>query len=232
MSNLTLVKNNNVAKVNKGRTTKIDRYNLVNKLINYLADNQSYAYIAKQLTHYVRNRKVNPDEKFSINQQTVKIWWMENVSTYGDILNQKRNALAGQRHKRYLDKGVKVRENVQDELRSDAKKALQMADSSFGVEAAARIREKVVKVQESGERAIAQQSPNLNVTTININPLNKFSEEMTKKLEELEEEENNSIDIDFEEAEYDDIPVEEEVDDEDEDEQTRNAKGNKKRKKE
>jgi hypothetical protein len=232
MGNLTLVKNSNKMRQNKKRETKIDKYNLVNKVINYLADNKSYAFIAKQLVQYVRTRKVNPDEKFSINQQTVKVWWMENVSTYGEILNQKRSALAEQRHRRYLDKGVKVRENVQDQLNKDAEKALQMADSSFGVEAAARIREKVVKVQESGERAIATQTPNLNLTTININPLNEFSEKMSKKLDELEEEENNTLDIEFEEAEYEDIPVEEELDDEEDDEQTGDAEGNKKRKKE
>ena len=214
MGNLQLVKNSAIRKVNKKRKTKIEEYNLANKVINYLADNKSYAYIARELIKYVRSRKVNPDPNFKINQQTVKVWWMENVSTFGEILNQKRRALAEQRHRRYLDKGVKVRENVQEQLKKDANRASDMADTPFGVEAAARIREKVVKVQESGEKAISEQTPNLNLTTITINPLQEFSEKMTKKLGELEEDENNTVDIEFEEAEYEDIPVEEDDDDE------------------
>lgn len=193
----------------KKRATKIDEYDLVNRVINYIAESKSYSYIAKKLTAYVQNRVKNPNPDFKITSQTVRMWWMENSRQHNEIVNIKRGALIQQRSCRYLDKGIKLREKVQEDLTSDARAASKVAKTPYEHESVARTREKIVKVQESGEKAIAKQSPNINVTNVIVNPLSEFGKGMTKKLAEMEEEEKNAVDIEYEEAE------EEETDDED-----------------
>jgi hypothetical protein len=209
-----------VEKPRKKRATKIDMYGLENRVINYIAENRSYAYIAKKLTDYVRHRKKNPDKEFSITGQAVKVWWMENSRQHNEMVNVKRSAIIQQRHCRYLDKGIQIREEVQKGLKSDAKKASQVAETPYEHESVARIREKIVKAQESGEKAVARQSPNLNVTNVIVNPLSEFSKKMQKKLEEIEEKEKNAVDIEYEEIEEEEIDEEDdEIGDDEEDEE-------------
>lgn len=208
------VKPKHAVKKHKTRGSKIDDKGLDMRIVDYIALNKSYPYIARKLVEYVRNRKVDPDPNFNLAGQTVKTWWMTNSSRYNEIVNEKRNALLNQRAHRYLDKGVKVREKVQTGLESDASKAAELAETSFDCEATARIREKIVKVQESGEESIRIQSPNIEVTQIIVNPLTPLREKMKKKLDEIEEEEANTVDV-----EYEDIDDEEEEEEENEDDE-------------
>lgn len=210
------VKPRHAIKRRKKKSTKIDDKGLDMRIVDYIAKNKSYPFIARKLVEYVRNRKVDPDPDFALAGQTVKTWWMTNSGRYNDIVNEKRNALATQRAHRYIDKGIKVREDVQKGLESDAKEAANLAESSFDYEATARIREKIVKTQESGERAVAIQSPHLNVTNIIVNPLTPLREKMKKKLDEIEEEDANTIDVEYEDVDDDE---EEEEDDDEEDEE-------------
>ena len=207
------VKPKHAIKKHKKRGSKIDEQGLDMRIVDFIALGKSYPFIARKLVEYVRNRKNDPDPNFSLAGQTVKMWWMTNSSRFNDIVNEKRSALLNQRAHRYLDKGVKVREEVQKGLESDARKAADLAETSFDCEATARIREKIVKTQESGEKAITTQTPNINITNIEINPLTALREKTKKKLEEIEEEEANTIDV-----EYEDIDDEEEAEDEDDEE--------------
>lgn len=204
----------------KRRTSKIEEYDLESRVINYIAESKSYPYIARKLTAYVRNRVKNPNKEFSITGQSVKMWWMKNSRKHNDIVNVKRNALVNQRYHRVLDKGMKVRTDVQKDLRDDAKAASKAAKTAYEHESASRIREKIVKVQESAEKAIENQSPNLNVTQVIVNPLSEFSKEMGKKLVEIEEKEKNAVDIEYEDVDDDDDDEEDdEIGDDEEDEE-------------
>jgi len=206
----------------KERITKIEQYNLVEKVIDYIAEGRSWASIARKLTEYVHNRKNNPNKDFSITGAGIKKWWMNCCKEYSVVVNEKRNAIIAHRHSRYLNRGIKVREKVQKDLENDAKQAAMSSQSAYDYEATARIREKIVKIQESGEKAIAGQSPNLNVTNITINPLNQFTEKMRKKIGELDEEEKNTVDIEYKDVEQTEKSMEEpeeEIEDDDEEDE-------------
>lgn len=179
---------------------KIDKYNLVNHVLNCIAAAKNWTTIAEELTRHMKLRKENPVSDFKISAVSVKGWWLENFKKFSDIVNERRNALITDRQFKFLDKTTKIREDVQEALENDAKSARLAAESSFDYEAAARIEEKIVKVQESGEKAILKQSPNLNLTQIIVNPVTKFSEKMKKKRADFEEDEANTIEIDFEDV--------------------------------
>ena len=213
------VKPRHAVKKHRKKSTKIENNNLEMRVVDYIALNKSYPFIARKLVEHVRNRKVDPDPNFEIAGQTVKTWWMTNSSRFNEIVNEKRNALLMQRHHRYMDKGVKVREKVQKGLESDARKSDELAETSFDCEATARIREKIVKTQESGEKAIEQQTPNINITNIEINPLTPLREKMKKKLDEIEEEEANTIDVEYEDIDDEEDEESEEDEDDEEDEE-------------
>ena len=125
--------------------------------------------------------------------------------------------MVNQRYHRVLDRGMKVRTDVQKNLRADAKAASKAAKTPYEHESVARIREKIVDTQESAEKAIASQSPNLNVTQVFVNPLTEFSKKMQEKLSEIEEKEKNAVDVEYEEVEEED--EDDEIGDDEEDEE-------------
>lgn len=200
----------------KPRATKIDMYHLENKVLNYIAETRSYKYIAEKLMKYMHNRKQNPVEDFNITPYTIKSWWVSNYGACADLVNEKRAAILQQRYHRFIDKGTEVRDNVQEGMKKDAKNASAVAETSFDHEAVARIREKIIKVQESGEKSIEKHAPNINVTQINVvSPVDKFTKAMKKAGEDIDEEESKTIDVEFQDLpddEDDDFDEEEEKD--------------------
>ena len=201
----------------KKRATKIEMYGLENRVINMIAQNKSYEEIARRLTRYMHNRKKNPVPGFSIKPLTVQRWWMENHKDHSLVVNEMRNALIEQRHYQFLDEGIERRRKVIKELEKDADLASSVAESSFDHESVARIRVKEIDIQESGEKAISKQSPTLNLTQININPIEKFSKMVSEALEDEDDKDDDKVvDIDFEDIEV----IEDEDDDEDDENST------------
>lgn len=207
-------KKGNVPCKYKKRSTKIDMNNLEYKVVNMIAQNKDYTQIAKSLVKYMRTRKRDPKPNFSLSKQTVKKWWMENSRQHNDLVNEQRNALVTHRHHQVLDKGVKIRNDVITGLKSDVKRSMKLEKTSFDVEATERGRVKIVQVQESAEKAVANQSPNLTVNQVIINPLTDFTDKIKKALKKKEEEEANTIDVEYEDVDEDTDSEEDEVEEE------------------
>ena len=187
------------SEITRKRQSKIEKYKLTSKILNMLADNRTYVQIADELVDFVRNKRKNNDLTFYINPNTIRNWWIENYQEYGGIVEQKRAAIVQKRAQEFIDKGWDLRDKIIDELEEDAKCASAVAKTSTDFESTARIREKQIRAQESGEKRVAKVQPNINLTQFNVNPIYDFKEKMKEASEKKKKEEKKVIDIDFEE---------------------------------